>query len=93
MLFNERPVTFQELQGWVLKQRRELLNGVSNLISEGVSKEEIRSNINVEMASRIFLSLNYIVMGGMVILDEVEATDGHLESILDIYWNGIGKGN
>lgn len=89
LLFNERPLSFQELQAWVLEQRQELLRGIVALIEEGVSLGEIRSDIDIEMAGRLFLALNYVVMGGMVILDNVEVNEEDVAKLLDIFWNGI----
>jgi len=90
LLFNERPLNFQELQSWVLKSRRELLEGITGLVSKGIELGEIRGDIDVEMAGRLFLALNYVVMGGMVIMDNVEVEEERLEKLLDIYWTGIG---
>ncbi len=91
LLFNERPLNLQELQTWVIERRQELLEGITSLIEEGVELSEIRSDLDIEMAGRIFLALNYVVMGGMVILDNIEVNEEQIETLLDIYWNGIGN--
>ncbi len=91
LLFNERPLSFHELQSWVLEQREELLKGIVALINEGIDKEEIRPVMDVEMAGRIFLALNYVVMGGMLIIDNVDVSEKQITSLLDIYWNGISN--
>jgi len=90
LLFNERPLNFQELQSWVLERRQELLQGITALITEGIKLKEIRPDLDIEMAGRLFLALNYVVMGGMVILDNIEVQEDHIIKLLDIYWNGIG---
>lgn len=90
LLFNERPLSFQELQSWVLDRRQELLQGITTLIDEGIQLKEVRPDIDVEMAGRLFLALNYVVMGGMVVLDNVEVGEEQISTLLDIYWNGIG---
>lgn len=90
LLFNERPLSFQELQSWVLERRQELLQGITALITEGIKLKEIRPDMDIEMAGRLFLALNYVVMGGMVILDNIEVQEDHIIKLLDIYWNGIG---
>lgn len=90
LLFNERPLSFQELQTWVLERRQELLLGITALITEGIKLKEIRSDLDVEMAGRLFLALNYVVMGGMVVLDNIEVQEDQIIKLLDIYWNGIG---
>lgn len=89
LLFNERPLSFQELQAWVLESRQELLEGISSLIAEGIRIGEVRPALDVEMAGRLFLALNYVVMGGMVVLDNLELNEQQIEDLLDIYWNGI----
>lgn len=91
LLFNERPLSFQELQNWVLERRQELLQGVMDLIREGVRLKEFRDDIDIEIAGRVFLALNYAVVGGMIILDEVDATEEHVTNVLDLYWNGIAS--
>ncbi len=91
LLFNERPLSLQELQAWVIARRQELLQGITSLIEEGVEISEIRPDLDIEMAGRIFLALNYVVMGGMVILDNIEVNEEQIETLLDIYWNGIGN--
>ena len=90
LLFNERPLNFQELQSWVLEQRQELLQGIMTLINDGINLKEVRSNIDIEMAGRLFLALNYVVMGGMIVLDNIEVQEDQIAKLLDIYWNGIG---
>lgn len=91
LLFNERPLGFEELQSWLLDRRQELLQGITALIDEGIAKNEIRSDIDVEMAGRLFLALNYVVMGGMVVLDNIELDEERITSLLEIYWNGISN--
>ncbi len=91
LLFNERPLSFQELQNWVLERRQELLKGITDLIEDGVKVKEIRTGIDVEMAGRLFLALNYVVMGGMVVLDNVEVEEEQITALLDVYWHGIGN--
>lgn len=90
LLFNERPLSLQELQTWVIERRQELLQGITDLLHDGVELKEIRSDIDIEMAGRLFLALNYVVMGGMVIIDNVDVDDKQIDALLDIYWNGVG---
>lgn len=90
LLYNERPLNFQELQGWVIDRRQELLHEVVNLLREGISIHEVRSDIDVEMAGRLFLALTYVVMGGMVIIDNLELTEDQVAGLLNLYWDGIG---
>jgi len=89
LLFNERPLNFQEMQIWVTEKRDELLKGVSELFKEGIKRREIRSDIDVEMAGRLFLALNCVVMGGMVIIDDIDVDESQLENLLDIFWRGV----
>jgi AcrR family transcriptional regulator len=91
LLYNERPLSFQELQSWVLEQRQELLEGITALIAEGIRLKEIHPGTDPEMAGRLFLALNYVVMGGMIVLDQVEVTDAQAKSLLEIYWSGVGN--
>jgi AcrR family transcriptional regulator len=91
LLFNERPLSFQELQSWVLEKRQELLRGIVTLIGEGIKLNEIRPGIDVEMAGRLFLALNYVVMGGMVVLDNLDVDEARVNGLLDIFWNGISS--
>ncbi len=91
LLFNERPLNLQELQSWVIKRRQELLDGITVLIKKGIELDEIRSDIDVEMAGRLFLALNCIVVGGMVVLDDLDIEEKHLAGLLDLFWNGIGN--
>ncbi len=92
LLFNERPLSLQELQTWVIERRQELLQGITDLLHDGVELKEVRSDIDIEMAGRLFLALNYVVMGGMVIIDKVDVDDKQIAALLDIYWNGVGNG-
>lgn len=90
LLYNERPVNFQELQGWIIGRRQELLQDVISLLEEGVRLKEVRSDINLEMAGRLFLALTYVVMGGMIIIDNLELNQDQVSGLLDLYWQGIG---
>ncbi len=90
LLFNEKPASFQELQSWVLERREELLQGIMDLLEEGIRSNEIRAGIDVEMAGRLFLALNYVVMGGMVVLDGIDVDEERIGALLEIYWQGIG---
>jgi len=91
LLFNERPQSFKELQDWILKRRRELIESVTGLIKEGIRLGEIRPDVDVELAGRFFLALNHMVIGEMVVLDNIEVEEERLKDLLDIYWNGIGN--
>ena len=91
LLFNQRPLRFQELQSWVLERRHELLQGVTTLINEGIELNEIRPSVDVEMAGRLFLALNYVVIGGMVVLDNIEVDEKQITNLFDIFWNGINS--
>ncbi|MBM4235898.1 MAG: TetR/AcrR family transcriptional regulator [Firmicutes bacterium] len=90
LLYNERPVYFQELQGWIIGRRQELLQEVIGLLEEGIRLKEVRSDINLEMAGRLFLSLTYVVMGGMIIIDNLELNQDQVSGLIDLYWHGIG---
>lgn len=91
LLFNERPQSLKELQSWILERRQELLAEISGLVHKGVALGEIRPDIDPEMAARFFLALNHMVVGEMVVLDNIEVEEEHLRGLLDIYWNGIGS--
>jgi AcrR family transcriptional regulator len=90
LLYNERPLIFQELQGWVIDRRQELLNDVMHLLEEGIALNEVRPDIDVEMAGRLFLALTYVVVGGMVIIDNLELNEIQIDGLFDLYWRGIG---
>ncbi len=89
LLFNERPQSLKELQIWILERRQELLAGVSGLVQKGIALGEIRPDIDTEMAGRFFLALNQMVIGEMVVLDNIEVEEEDIRELLDIYWNGI----
>ncbi|MDW7739823.1 MAG: TetR/AcrR family transcriptional regulator [Bacillota bacterium] len=91
LLFNEKPLNFEELQSWMLEKRRELLEGMMLLIQTGIARDEVRGNVDVEMAARLFLSLNFVVIGGMIVLENVEILDSQVSGLFEIYWNGIKK--
>jgi AcrR family transcriptional regulator len=91
LLYNERPSNFQELQSWVIKRRQELLQGMVKLIESGIDKAEIRPEVDAAMAGRLFLALTYVVMGGMVIIDNLEVSEEQISGLLDLYWRGIGR--
>jgi AcrR family transcriptional regulator len=90
LLYNERPVNFQELQGWIIGRRQVLLQEVINLLEEGVKLKEVRPDLDLEMAGRLFLALTYVVMGGMMIIDNLELSRDQVSGLLDLYWRGIG---
>ncbi len=91
LLFNERPQSLKELHSWILERRRELLEGITGLVREGIRLGEIRPDVDPDLAGRYFLALNHMVIGEMVILDNVELDDSRLKTLLDIYWNGIAN--
>jgi len=91
LLYKERPYNFQELQNWVIEQRQALLVGITELIEEGIRLKEIRFDVDAEMAGRVFLAVNYVVLGGMIVIDEAEVRQDQIDSLLDILWHGIGE--
>lgn len=91
LLYKERPYNFQELQNWVIEQRQALLVGITELIEEGIRLKEIRSDVDAEMAGRVFLAVNYVVLGGMIVIDEAEVRQDQIDNLLDILWHGIGE--
>ncbi len=90
LLFNERPLSLQELQGWVIEKRREILKGIIAMLEEGIAAEELRFDIDVEMASRLFLAVNFDVIGAMVVLDDQDVSEEKIAGLIDILWNGVG---
>lgn len=91
LLFNERPQSLKELHSWILERRRELLEGITGLVREGIRLGEIRPDVDPDLAGRYFLALNHMVIGEMVILDDIELDESRLKKLLDIYWNGIAN--
>jgi len=91
LLFNERPQGFQELQTWIIERRQELLDGITDLMRKGIQLKEIRPDIDIEMAGRLFLALNYVVVGGMVIIDNIEIEEKRIKELVDIFWYGISN--
>lgn len=89
LLFRERPQGFQELQNWILQQREELLLAVCRLLERGVKSGEVRGDVDIEMAGRLFLALTHVVVGGMVIFDDVAVPPERLENLFNIYWQGL----
>ena len=89
LIFNERPLNIKELQDWILKRREEMLRDITELLQEGINNGEVRPDIDPEMAARLYMALNYVVMGGMVVIEDVEVTTKQVRSVLDIYWHGI----
>ncbi len=90
LLYNERPVNFQELQDWIVGRRRELLIEVISLLEKGVGLKEVRPDIDFEMAGRLFLALTYAVIGGMIVIDDLELNRAQVAGLLELYWQGIG---
>jgi len=91
LLFNERPLSLQELHGWVIEKRREILKGITVLLQEGIEAEELRNGLDVEMAGRLLLAVNFDVIGGMVVLDDRDVSEEKVAGLIDIIWNGIGS--
>ncbi len=91
LLFNERPLSLQELQGWVIEKRREILKSITVLLQEGIEAEELRPDLDVEMAGRLLLAVNFDVIGGMVVLDDQDVSEEKIASLIDILWNGVGS--
>ncbi len=90
LLFNERPLSMQEMQGWVIEKRREILKQITAVLKEGISAEEIRPELDLEMLGRLFLAINFDLIGGMVILDGQDVSEEKVAGLIDIIWNGIG---
>ncbi len=91
LLFNERPLSLQELHGWVIEKRREILKAITVLLQEGIEAEELRNGLDVEMAGRLLLAVNFDVIGGMVVLDDRDVSEEKVAGLIDIIWNGIGS--
>ena len=90
LLFNERPLSLQEMQGWVIEKRREILKRITAVLKEGIAAEELRPDLDVEMLGRLFLAVNFDLIGGMVILDGQDVSEEKVAGLIDIIWNGIG---
>lgn len=90
LLFNERPLSLHELQGWVIEKRREILKETTALLKEGIAAEELRPDLDLEMAGRLFLAINFDVIGGMVVLDDQDVSEEKIARLIDILWNGVG---
>ncbi len=91
LLFNERPLSLQEMQGWVIEKRRKILKGITALLQEGIESEELRPELDVEMAGRLLLAVNFDVIGGMVVLDDQDVSEEKIAGLIDIIWNGVGS--
>ncbi len=91
LLFNERPLSLQEMHGWVVEKRREILKGITALLQEGIEAEELRPEIDIEMAGRLLLAVNFDVIGGMVVLDDQDVSEEKIAGLIDILWNGVGS--
>lgn len=91
LLFNERPLSLQEMQGWVIEKRREILKQITAVLKEGITAEELRPDLDLEMLGRLFLAVNFDLIGGMVILDGQDVSEEKVAGLIDIIWNGIGS--
>jgi len=91
LLYNERPSNMYEMSNWFIERRQHLLQGISGIIQSGIQEGDIRPDLDIEMASRMFLALNYVVMGGMIILDGKKPGEEELESVMELFWKGVGS--
>jgi len=91
LLYNERPHNVYELGHQIIERRNRLMEGLAKLITRGIQTGELRDDIDVELASRTFLALNYVVMGGMSVLDGFHPEEEDLEALMDLFWKGVGN--
>ncbi|MGM0651305.1 MAG: TetR/AcrR family transcriptional regulator [Bacillota bacterium] len=89
LLFNERPLSLHELQGWVIEKRREILKRITIVLKEGIATGELRPDLDVEIAGRLFLAINFDLIGGMVILDDQDVSEEKVAGLINIIWNGV----
>lgn len=91
LLYAERPYNMYEMGNWLIDQRKRLLQSIADTIHRGIRSGEIRPDINVEMACRTFLALNYVVMGGLTVLEGIKPEKADLDSLMSFFWEGVGN--
>lgn len=91
LLFNERPSFMRELDELLLERRKLQLQGIEALLLFGVESGEVRPNINAELTARIFFNLSFTVIGGMLLLDELEPDNEKADYIFDFFWRGVAN--
>ena len=90
LLYAEKPYNIYEMGHQVTERRQHLLESISSTIKRGIQNGEIKPEINVEMTARAFLALNYIVMGGLTVLEGVIPEKTDVDSLMKIFWEGVG---
>lgn len=79
----------EELKEWVVEKRNQRLEVVKRMIQKGIEEGEIRE-VDVEIASRVFLGLVFSVCSGMLFFDGMLPGDDTQEKLLDLFYHGLG---
>ena len=90
LLFNERPMQLHDLEKWMLKQRRAVLKVTEGVIRRGIAERVLRDDLDTGLAARCFTAVQFVALGGMMVLDGEEVSDDTLESLLGIFIQGVG---
>jgi len=84
-----RPL--EEIREWLMEMRKERLEVVQRIMKKGIQEGEIRE-VDVEVASRMFLGLVFAVCPTMVMFDENLPREDTTDKLVDLFRRGLGKG-
>jgi len=90
LLYAEKPYNLHELGHQVTERRQRLLDSLSSTIQRGIRNGEIKPEIDIEIAARAFLAYNYVVMGGLAVLEGIIPEKTDVDTLMDIFWEGVG---
>ena len=79
----------EELKEWMIEKRNERLEVLKRIMHRGIKEGEIR-DVDVEVASRVFLGLIFSVSAGMLYFDGMLPGEDTVEKILDLFHRGLG---
>ena len=91
-VFIEKPSFINKLDVLMAERRKRQLQGIESLLLLGIEQSEIRQDIDIEVAANIFLTISFVMMGEMLVMDGIQADIKRVEKMFDFFWRGVANG-
>ncbi len=91
-VFIEKPSFINKLDILMAERRKQQLQGIQGLLLLGIEQGEIREDIDLEITANIFLTISFVMMGEMLIMDDIEPDIDKITKMFDFFWRGVSNG-
>ena len=92
-VFIEKPSFIHKLDILMAERRKRQLQGIESLLFLGIEQGEIRKDIDIDITANIFLTISFVMIGEMLVMDGVQADIKRIEKMFDFFWRGVANEN